>query len=1327
MNFLADRFEAFIEFLEELRLNGYNISTQQYLAVQNLLIALAANGQFPDDPKKLSTVLAPIVCSSAEEQEGFYYHYKQWVERLEKQEYGDRQEELQPGETADVSVKGKERQSLFQRFKPYAVILIASPVLAAIIVALFYFFILPPPININANNAPNNDNTENEQVNSNTDNTNAGNGNIAINTNISGITNTNRAKDPAAVPVILTSDVSVFAPEEEATRSLWTRLHPYLRAGAAALPFLLLGAWWLWQRIQQWRLKRWFSKVVPFLEDIKVKGLAEHLFRQSELRRAAQQLRRHREVGVLDLAVQQSVEVTARKAGWFTPVYSPRKAIPEYLVLIDRIGFSDQMARLEDELINRLIENDINVSRYYFEGDPRLCRKGAGTPYLKLQDLEAKHPNDFLLVFSDGAGLINPLTGRMQRWVELFLPWTGRALMTTEPAVNWGYRERVLTEQGFALLPASSEGISVLVRTIQTGNIPRAERDGSPHLYPEILGDRPERWFADREPDVEEIEVLRIELQYFLGMGGYYWLCACAVYPALQWELTLYFGYKLTGLEGLEEGMMNLVRLPWFRQGSMPDWLRARLIAALPEEEKEVTRQAVQELLLSALDNPDGFSLTVARKPADRKAPGLAGLLRGVAARVRTFYKKLQFRALIRKEPPDSPLRDYVFLSFLAGNKPDPLSVGVPKLLRRIFFKRGQPVLGLRPASALALAGIVAVLTWGLFPKLPAPPAAAPLPQFKVSPSSGVQGGRVLLSVTNSAGGGDCVKHSLNGAVIVEPAGSGLVVGGVSSHDCELMTGILIDRDAPLGPVELAIKRGEKIIGTFPFLIEPDNVVADYEAKPSAGTPGGNLTIVISNRDPAFDCARRSLMGVDLIAPATSGITVNSISTDDCTLTAQVAIANSAPAGKVLLTLRKNVADFGSIEFTVSASPPPDNVRLIISPASLLINSTTLINIRSSDCSAYNFTDAKLNILSAGVLITDVAVVDRGCGLTTEVVLNSDYVQSPVTFTLSKGGRTRTFTIPIRHPDCPTIDIAGPDSIVEGESLTLSASISGGPALQRPKYRWTWFYTKSPTIISDTFQQETDTPQITITAKSPDPSRFPDLIMALEVIGYNPACNEQFTPRLLVKILRNQVGTLQLTFRPKGQIPDDLRVDIGLMPEGGGSPRTERGVIPLKTAAIAGLPYGSYRMTITPNSGRISRFIQIANQQGPPPSLVRNIVINQPLVTETIAFDYSDGEIRLPDPGVESVRLEIKTRQMGISTGAMLVEVTVRTLGPDGEVPKLEIYYMELLDGRQGRPQRFDRQSSPAIQVLPAGRYYFWATRPGSTTPVSDRIIVDVK
>jgi len=503
----------------------------------------------------------------------------------------------------------------------------------------------------------------------------------------------------------------------------WARFYrdyfAWIRAGAAGLPLLIFSLWWAWQRYRRKLiLEKRSAAVVPELQRLVVKGAGDQLFRGPGFRRAAQLLRRHREAGSSELDAPATVAATIERGGRFTPVYSRRQVLPEYLVLVDRAGFHDQQARRVDEICGRLREDGVFVDRYYFDRDPRVCYgPDPAAPHFSLEDLATHHPEHRLIVFTDGAGLMHPLTGKPQRWLELFGGWGDRAVLTPEAPGHWGYREMALAGLDFVVLPATQAGLSVLVETLQAETSPPPDRRNGAPPFPEMLDERPTLYLARREPEAERLESLCRQLQLYLGAEGYGWLCACAVYPVLAWDLTLYLGSRLRGAHGekllAEDRLLKLARLPWFRHGSMPDWLRLRLILDLAREQERAIRAALNDLLQSALEQPgDGFALDLALP--------------------RPFLKGRDWRRLLadflRTAPEDSSLRDYVFLSCMSGRKPGRLTVAAPNFLRRIFFRRGQAMLGLRPATLLSFAAAIGLSIWNLLPA----PSASPfvIPRF---------------------------------------------------------------------------------------------------------------------------------------------------------------------------------------------------------------------------------------------------------------------------------------------------------------------------------------------------------------------------------------------------------------------------------------------------------------------------------------------------------------------------------------------------------------------------------------------------------------------
>ena len=128
------------------------------------------------------------------------------------------------------------------------------------------------------------------------------------------------------------------------------------------------------------------------------------------------------------------------------------------------------------------------VPRWLFTGWTVVA--GAFFGYAIAQEIAALHPDHHLIIFSDGASFINPLTGEPERWLEMFSPWTSRALLTPESPAQWGDRERALAELDFIVLPATKEGLAALTELIGGGARVSLEADCRTRSYPSMLCDR---------------------------------------------------------------------------------------------------------------------------------------------------------------------------------------------------------------------------------------------------------------------------------------------------------------------------------------------------------------------------------------------------------------------------------------------------------------------------------------------------------------------------------------------------------------------------------------------------------------------------------------------------------------------------------------------------------------------------------------------------------------------------------------------------------------------------------------------------------------------
>jgi formylglycine-generating enzyme required for sulfatase activity len=787
--------EDLLDLREELRNAGFDPGLQRAIASHNLLLALAAQGRLPADPGAWRTWLAPVFCSTPSEQEEFYRRYAGWVQRhaplaAQAQEVAEAQataSELATREIVRSFVRSPAFRRLLAKFKPGRLKAglrtwlrrLARPRVWGTALAAFVLLAVLSWVWLQRQTTL----TLQGQVFSETESQPLDGANVEFNTqaaetkmggrfefiyqarNLDRLRQDLLGREERLEKLTVSHsehfqrslDIPFYRPEAQiGTQKIVLRKRgdkglEFAKNGAPVnttpppppppdisfkawqialilSPLSLYAVWLLWTWLRRRALlQRLPNRKLPQLHDLKVEGVERKLFASPRLRRLLLGLRRPRPLPVRELNAQATVRATIRQGGVFTPAYGERRSSPEYLLLIDRASAHDEQANVADELRLRLAENGVFVEPYYFQSDARSCRSVVkDEAAVSLRQLAGRYPDHRLLIFSDGSGFFEPFTGKPQRWLEQFTPWEERALLTPEAPARWGYRERELARRDFVLLPASAAGIEELGEWLNYGLAPSPETPAV-EPFPESIEERPQRWLERQAPLHDELEELAAQVEAYLGQDGWDWLCACAVYPQVTWELTLYHGYWLFGgdeqwREAWAERVLRLVRLPWFRYGTMPDWWRERLLGSLQGEKETTVRRGIERLLRSGMDHPNEPITLEYAEPEDRR----------FRARLGAWLQRRRLYRGLQTVGPEEPLRDYVFLRFLAGQRPNRLSVSVPDVLRRLLFKDGESLLGFRPVTMFALASLASLsllLFFYAYPRVPAPVAGPGGPQ----------------------------------------------------------------------------------------------------------------------------------------------------------------------------------------------------------------------------------------------------------------------------------------------------------------------------------------------------------------------------------------------------------------------------------------------------------------------------------------------------------------------------------------------------------------------------------------------------------------------
>ncbi|MEH2464591.1 tetratricopeptide repeat protein, partial [Nostoc sp.] len=601
--------DVLIEFIDELREVGYKIGISQYIAAQDLIVMLIAQGETLDSPEYLRNLLGPIFCSSPIEQEEFQQHFNRWVELFSQTNL--------PTEEVNVEAQVLSKELKKIQFRFYWMQHLILLILITIFISIF---LLPSQ-------------TEKKSF-------------------IESPTPT--PTQPLPTPTGPLREVPPRRLVTEPFKNLWFNLQILLFFLSVYVAFLIWRLWWLWRA--NLFLQRHNTTQQPELHKIHITGFEDKLVSNIVLFQVAQSLRYRVRIPSHELDVDKTVNATLSQGGWLTPVYRTYQVIPEYLFLINRASYRDHQAKFVEEIIEGLKQEGVFITIYFFNDDPRMCFLHEHEGFsLTLREITSKYSQHCLVIISDTGNFFSTISGELEDWVNQLTSWKNPAILTHTPVENWGYNELELAQQ-FIILPATLKGLEVLSQRQRQGVATYFLSEETRIALPDSFRIQPERWIERNPPPSEQINAMLDSLEKYLGKDSFYWLSACAVFPELHWNITIYLGNVLKTESGeslLEVCLLtDLARLPWLRYGYIPDWLRAYLITILTPEEQQRIRTALQDLLITAVQG------------------SVSKLQLQIAIRYHTFLPKLAnpiLYLLSKKAAVDSPLRDYIFLGFMTG------------------------------------------------------------------------------------------------------------------------------------------------------------------------------------------------------------------------------------------------------------------------------------------------------------------------------------------------------------------------------------------------------------------------------------------------------------------------------------------------------------------------------------------------------------------------------------------------------------------------------------------------------------------------------------
>jgi hypothetical protein len=409
------------------------------------------------------------------------------------------------------------------------------------------------------------------------------------------------------------------------------------------------------------------------------------LFTTKTFYETGKHLRERQLVDSQQLNIKQTIQETVRSGGFPKLIFSSTTKQPEYLILIEQQTDADHQTQLFHQLIKELQQLDLHLEVFYYEDDPRICYRPGEQQRTSLHELMVRFSGYRLLLFGDGKRLVSSNTGGFSKWAKELLDWKDRCIFTPVAPSQWGYHELILAKH-FVVLPASLKGVLSVTEHFEQEE-------------PSDLGYWYKRSAAPTIPDEDDDELLEV-LQDYLGKDLFQWFCACAVYPEVSWDLFLRLDKVISdGKLRTEANLLKMVRLPWLRNGYIPNELRVALIDKLSKKNETKIRRELIQLLDANQPEEGSYAGDEHRMQLIVQQLALGGL---------TGREKRQRLEAMRDMPESEIEREYAVVKMLEINYTSRLQLQIPQRFKKLFYRKGLPFLGMKPVVRFAMVAVLA-------------------------------------------------------------------------------------------------------------------------------------------------------------------------------------------------------------------------------------------------------------------------------------------------------------------------------------------------------------------------------------------------------------------------------------------------------------------------------------------------------------------------------------------------------------------------------------------------------------------------------------------
>lgn len=285
--------------------------------------------------------------------------------------------------------------------------------------------------------------------------------------------------------------------------------------------------------------------------------------------------------------IKKSISQSIRNAGYTSPAYTSEWKDRKYLFLTDNLHATAHMTGLLNYVMGAIGASIPAVARYSYTANAQTAQDANGNP-VSFEELAYRHKGYHLIITGNGYSFFHTKNEQLKKELTVFFDaMASRSVITPKSLDDWSEREFVIIRSNFQVVPADIAEIELLARSIA---------EDSPITKNQLVNRFPNAYSVTNY-SFDSVQSLK---QYLNDEQLFQLMCALAVYPRLQWPLTLALFDALLKKNGAElnyDQLLKIARIPWLNKDQLDDKIRLELLNSLTAETEVVARETIISLL----------------------------------------------------------------------------------------------------------------------------------------------------------------------------------------------------------------------------------------------------------------------------------------------------------------------------------------------------------------------------------------------------------------------------------------------------------------------------------------------------------------------------------------------------------------------------------------------------------------------------------------------------------------------------------------------------------------------------------------------------------